>query len=200
MGSGVQNFAFPGSFGRPSEEENMDKLAKRAGVAALIVVAAAGSAFALGMARYASSLETSGVGDTPRLVAALRLPAPAPPAAVAPPTLVLPLVVEIPKQAAGAPQRLEAAPLPQKQAPPKKLALRATAVPASEGRDLTPEPVADDMLNLDFGGNEREAKLAERGPHAFGARQLGGAEEKHHRVIPGERVTFETDLAKPGDH
>jgi len=68
-------------------------------------------------------------------------------------------------------------------------------LPASEA-SAGDEP-ATDMLDLDFGAHDREAKLVERSADAFEARQIGGAEQKHRRVIPGQRVVFETDLASP---
>jgi hypothetical protein len=168
----------------------MDKLAKRAGVA-MLVVAAAGSAFALGLARFASSVETERVAATPHVAAARRMPDPMPaPAVETPKPVEVPVVVVMARPAVPAE--------PQKAAAlaPKKIPARPS--PAPERAPIAArEPPADDMLDLDFGAHSREAQLADRGPNAFGVRQLGGAEEKHRRLIPGERVTFETDLASP---
>jgi len=180
-------------FGGLNEEEIMDKLAKRAGVGMVIVIAAAGSAFAFGLARSASSLDTNR--------AALKLskaPLPAiravdPPQPLEPPIAVAALKPELP-QATGRTLRTT----PKKLALQPKAAEGVEAVNASEHEAAS--PLADDMLNLDFGAGEREAKLADRGPKAFGVHQLGGAEEQLKERAGGVRVTFETDLASPEPH
>jgi hypothetical protein len=180
-------------FGGSNEEEIMDKLAKRAGVGMLIVIAATGSAFALGLVRSASSL------DTDRAVLKLsKAPLPAiravaPPRPLDEPVPLAALKPDLPSAFAKALGATPKAPAPRPRAAVAvKPALMEEREPAS--------PPADDMLNLDFGADEREAKLADRGPKAFGVHQLGGAEEQRKERSGGVRVTFETDLARPEPH
>jgi hypothetical protein len=170
----------------------MDKLAKRAGVAMLVVVAAAGSAFAMGLARFASSVETERIAGTPHLQAFRAPPPPPSPApAVEPARRVEEIQVAAPT---GRPSPAAVARAPARRGPPTPVAVLEPA-PASE--DSAEDAPAPDMLDLDFGAHDREAKLVERSADAFEARQVGGAEEKHRRVIAGQRVVFETDLASP---
>jgi hypothetical protein len=175
----------------------MDKLAKRAGVGMLIVIAAAGSAFALGLARFASALET----DSAPLKLAATLDWPKTPAIAQRPVdpAQLPEVLVVGAANAAnprAPNAVGAPPrnMPQRPAAPPKVE-EPRAIAESEPEAARPS----DMLDLDFGATEREAKLADRGHHAFTARQLGGAEEKHRTFVAGEHVTFETDLGRPSD-
>lgn len=180
----------------------MDMLAQRAGVATLILLATAGSAFAWGLGRTASSIDRA---HTPqlRMEAALKKPKASLFAAMAAPK---PLALEAAAPAAqpdlarafgkalGAPN-----PKPARRAKSPDTPA-ATAVITAERED-SPEPRADDMLDLGPDASDREAKLADRGARAFSVRQPGGAEQEHKLVSSrGELVTFETDLAKPGDH
>jgi len=178
----------------------MDKLVKRAGVAMLVVLATLGSAFAWGLARHASAIGRSGPPRL-RMDAALKRP-------------TAPLFAAVSKPAAVA---IEAANAPKAEPPrPSGRAVGATAKkPAQRLRspDLVPDPSGvpddlellppppDDLLDFGPGGRDREAKLSERGAKAFSVRQPGGAAQEHKLVSDrGERVTFETDLARPGDH
>lgn len=180
----------------------MDKLAKRAGVAMLVVLATAGSAFAWGLVRFASTVDA----ETPRLRldAALRASA-LPLAAVAKPAPEAHAAAErLSKLATALNPRGEKA-----KKPPAKIAAPTETTPSAPARTSVaaaaprePDlPRAEDLLDFGPGANEREAKLAERDAKAFNIRQLGGAEDQH-RILKdsGERVTFETDLGRPGDH
>jgi len=177
----------------------MDKLARRAGVAALIVLAAAGSAFAWGLGRFASSIDR----DTPRLRMDAALKQPKAPvfaamAATPPPSLEDALIAK--PELATAMGKALGTPAPKPMAPAKKPPIsQANPGMADEREAMEPRP--DDLLDFGPGAGEREAKLAERGAKAFSVRQPGGPEQEH-RLVDGraERVTFETDLAKPGDH
>lgn len=174
----------------------MDKLAKRAGVTALVMLVTAGSAFAWGLARFASSVDTE---PAPRLKldASLKLPKAPVFAAVATPTPeLLALAAPGPSLAAAVEKSLGAS---------KKPAARAkTALAVREPPEVAAEreaPRADDLLDFGPDVSDREAKLAERGAKAFSVRQPGGAAEEHRAGKgSGEHVIFETDLAKPGDH
>ena len=140
----------------------MDKLVKRAGVAVLIVAAAAGSAFALGLIRYAGALHA-----TPA--------APAPVAA----TQTAPVAnAQPPYAAALSPQPALAAVGKAPAAAAKKPAFSPKIVDSSPA-DEAPEPRADDLLDFGPGADEREAKLADRGAKAFGVRQLGGRRRRY---------------------
>jgi hypothetical protein len=170
----------------------MDTLAKRAGVATLVMVATVGSAFALGLGRLA-------LRDTPvlKLEAALKVPESGFLAAMTP-SKAPPSDPEArkPGLAPASGKALGTAPK-RPTAPPKAVQMTEAATVRSE-----PElPLADDLLDFGPGANDREAKLSGRGAKAFTVRQPGGVEELHPAVKDsGERVTFETDLGRPGDH
>lgn len=187
----------------------MDKLAKRAGVAALILFATAGSALAWGLGRFASNLDRR---DRPllRMDAALKQPkaqvfaamAASPPPALetAPAPLALGAAVVAKPDLASAFGKALGAAVPRSAPRGKSRAMSADRAPdRAEADDAAPRP--DDLLDFGPDASEREAKLSERDARAFRVRQPGGAEQAHKLVDSrGERVTFETDLAKPGDH
>jgi hypothetical protein len=95
----------------------------------------------------------------------------------------------------GKPSPAAVARAPARRGLPTPVAVLEPTLPARE--DSAEDEPATDKLDLEFGAHEREAKLVDRSADAFEARQIGGAEEKHRRVIPGQRVVFETDLASP---
>ena len=179
----------------------MDKLAKRAGVAALVLIASAGSALAFGLYRMASSLEaSSGQNENPQLAAAIRLPQA--PLARAP-------IVAAPEPAAAAPAPAKpdeaAKPGPAPKADlasafgaalgvdPKRAARTATGEPHAENASDTPK--APDMLTLS--GATRDVKLGDREAKSVGVRQTGGAEQQRKAdKTAGERISFETDLGQ----
>lgn len=181
----------------------MDKLAQRAGVSALVLIASAGAALAFGMYRMALSLDPAPLGkDTPAPVAAvLKLPevtvAPAEP---------LPVVVAAPAPppaAAAPPSKPEPAPAAdlasafgaalQAHSKPKMAAAAPVAAPDAPS-------VADD-LDLGFKSEARDTNFNERGSRAFAIRQTGGAEQtRKSDKAAGERISFETDLGSPDAH
>ncbi len=178
----------------------MDKLAKRAGVAALIVLATAGSAFAWGLGRFAGSIDRA---DTPRLrmETALKQPkAPVFAAMATPPPPSLEAALAATPEVANAVGKALVTPVPKASAPSKRSDISAKPAVLAAGQDAV-EARPDDLLDFGPGAAEREAKLAERGARAFSVRQPGGAQQEHKLIDGrGDRVTFETDLAKPGDH
>ena len=180
----------------------MDMLAQRAGVAALILLATAGSAFAWGLGRFASSVDRP---DTPRLRmdAALKQPKASLFAAMATPRpLVLDAVApETKPDLATAFGKALGTPQPKAARRPKTADIPAGNAVSARDRDDSAEPRPDDLLDFGPDASDREAKLADRSAKAFSVRQPGGAEQEHKLVSArGERVTFETDLAKPGDY
>ncbi len=175
----------------------MDKLAKRAGVATLVLIASAGAALAFSLLRMASSLDTSalttGEAATVPVVAAIPIPdvvittfeGETPQATAAKPTAVEPHpaltqgVQQSRAKSALAPLRVAVAP------PPASTEVQERAEPVLPG------------LDVDLGVAARERGLDDRGSKAFSVRQTGGAEELSKLRMGGERVTFETDLSRP---
>lgn len=179
----------------------MDKLAQRAGVSALVLIASAGAALVFGMYRMALSLDPAPLSAAPATamlklpevtvapaapapVALVAAPAPAPaPAPAAPPSKPEPAQATDLASAFGA--ALGAHPKPKTPA----------AAPAAEA-DTTPRG-ADD-LDLGFKSPARDTSFNERGARAFAVRQTGGAEPARKvDKSPGERLSFETDLGSP---
>ena len=174
----------------------MDKLVNRAGVAMLVLIATAGSAFAWGLARYAASVD-SPEPPTLKLTAALK----APRVSLAAPLAQTPAVQPLPPVERDLGRAFSRALGPAQKKSGQRLKT-PDLVPEQPGDAPEIEPSrSDDLLDFGPGGNEREAKLGEREAKAFRVRQPGGAEAQHKVVKEsGERVTFETDLGKPGDH
>ena len=176
----------------------MDKLAKRAGVTALVLIASAGTALGFGLIKMASSLDTaSGSGSQmapPRAVAAITLP-----------DVVIttfegetPLVAA-PQAAAAAPSPPTAKPSLAKRLQPAPTPLRiATAVEApTEAKAAELPSTTLDSLDVGLGTRERERGLDDHGSKAFSIRQTSGAEPLRKPTSGGERITFETDLGRP---
>ena len=179
----------------------MDKLAKRAGVATLIMLACAGSAFAFGLYRMASSMESHATPSAaqPRVAAALTMPDIPPPPALddLPPEVAKPTsaraIVDATKQdlasAFGAALGVD----------PSKHRAQGTNVPAaSPAAAAGPAPDNDDSALLDLGARaERENKLADRDAKSASVRQTGGASQQRKVDKHGEQIAFDVDLTKP---
>jgi hypothetical protein len=185
----------------------MDKLAQRAGVAALVLIASAGTALAYGMYRMALSLEpATREGDRPApAVALLKLPdefgvTPVPPTPVAAP------VAPATPAAAPALARPPAAPATDLAsavgaalgAKPRMKTATLLAPQPAPTRVVADEASASDELDLGFKSPARETRFNERGARAFAVHQTGGAEQQRKaEKAPGERISFETDLGSP---
>jgi hypothetical protein len=176
----------------------MDKLAKRAGVTALVLIASAGSALAFGLFQMASSLDRASADgkQTPLpVVAAIR----APDLPVVPIEIDVPLVapaepVAAPKQATRSAKSngsLVNRPKPAL-APMRVAAATPQPEPAAPRSDT-----ALDGLDVSLGVEARERGLDDRGSKAFAIRQMGGVERLRRAASGGERITFETDLGRP---
>lgn len=179
----------------------MDKLAKRAGVTALVLIASAGSALTFGLFRMASSLDQASLnGDKqapPQVVAAIQLPD----AVITTFTGETPLVA--PPAAAGpnaqaAPRSVKTSALLVNRPRPTRAPLRVAAAPkpAHVEAKEPPMPVLDG-LDVNLGMKARERSLDDRGSRAFTIRQLSGADPLRKPSTGGERITFETDLGRP---
>ena len=172
----------------------MDKLAKRVGVAALVLIASAASAVAFGLYRMATSLESSTpAGDSrPRLAAALKLPETPEPVAAAP--------AEPPKPA-DAPAIVEAAKQDLASAfgsalgvDPDKHAARVAAAEAHAPAPSTiPATPAADNLNLGA-LPARDGKLGDREAKSASIHQTGGVEQQRKPTKSQEHLSFETEL------
>jgi hypothetical protein len=182
----------------------MDKLAQRAGVTALVLIASAGSALAYGMYRMALSLEpATHQGKLPApAVAMLKLPELSV-QAVSPAPAAAPLVAPAPPAAAAAapPPTRPATDLPGAFGAALGTKPRAsTAAPPkpSPASDAANDATASEELNLGFKSPARDASFNERGSRAFAVRQTGGAEQQRKAPkAPGDRISFETDLGSP---
>lgn len=176
----------------------MDKLAKRAGVTALVLIASAGTALGFGLLRMASSLDRADVSggkhEPPDLVAAIQLPD----AVVTTFEGETPLVT--PPKAAVQPSRSAVKTSAVLVNRPKRalapLRVAATPKPSAAEAERPKEPVLDG-LDVGLGLQASRRELDDRGSKAFAIRQLGGTEQLRKPRLGGERITFETDLGRP---
>ena len=173
----------------------MDKLAKRAGVTALVLIASAGTALGLGLYRMASSLDEASArgGQT--------APPPVALAITIPDVVITTFEGETPLVTAAKPttasqrsakstlvNRPKATVAPMRVAAPEKALV--AEVEAPKGTTL-------DGLDVSLGMKARDRGLDDRGSKAFAIRQMGGAEQLRKPAMGGERITFETDLGRP---
>jgi len=169
----------------------MDKFAKRGAIAAVSLIVISGLLGAVGLYRVSSKLEQNLKlgGAPPQLAAALAFPAPAVEVTLSP---------ALPKEAVSAakPPDLASAFGAALGVDPSKVASRAAA-PASSAATAQHRAGSSETLELGFAASERNAKLGNRDAKAFDVRQNGGSQPER-KEQPRERVSFETDLARPG--